>query len=276
MTFTMAEITSFVGGFFWPFIRIGSVLIAAPLFGARNLVPKRLRIAFALALTWMIVPMLPPAPAVDPFSATGLMITLNQIMLGLIMGFFLQLAFSALVVGGHNISMTMGLGFAQFLDPQNGVSVPVLSQLFMILGTLLFFVLNGHLVLFQVMYDSFTAMPVGSLKLTAENFLTLVLWGGRMFVGAFLIALPAVITITLINIAFGVMTRAAPTLNIFSVGFPTTMIMGFVILVLTVPVLLPHFTNILLEAFDVMQLTLIGEGQPAEGLPAVGGGGRDG
>ncbi|HED16405.1 MAG TPA: flagellar biosynthetic protein FliR [Gammaproteobacteria bacterium] len=253
MLLSTSEITSYVGGYMWPFIRIGAVLMVAPVFGAKNIVSKRIRVSLALAITLVVAPLLPTPPAVDPFSSEAFLILLQQLLLGILMGFTLQVAFSALIVAGHNISMSMGLGFAQFLDPTNGVSVPVLGQLLTILGTLLFLSLNGHLVVIQVMVESFRNMPVGPVLMDPQDYKDLAFWGGRMFMGALLIALPATVTITLINIAFGIMTRAAPTLNIFSVGFPTTMGAGFLILIITIPNLLPRFTDILMDAFDVMQ-----------------------
>jgi len=251
MEFTTAEITGFVGGFLWPFMRIGAMLMVAPVFGARTITPARVRIGLALALTWVVYPLLPPAPAVDPLSWDGLLVTANQLLLGIAMGFVLQLVFSALVVGGQSIAMTMGLGFAQFVDP-NGVQMAVVSQFYTIVGTLLFLALNGHLVAVQVLLESFEALPVGVAGASADDAWQLVLWGGRMFAGALLIALPAVVTITLINIAFGVMTRAAPQLNIFGVLFPTTMATGYIIIFITLPTLLPRFTDLVMDGFDLM------------------------
>ena len=258
MEITTGEIAAYVGGFLWPFMRIGAMLMVAPIFGARSITPDRLRIGMALAFTWVIYPFLPPAPAVEPLSAAGLAIIANELLLGIAMGFVLQMVFSALVLGGQSISMTMGLGFALFIDP-NGVQLPVVSQLYTILGTLLFLALNGHLVAVQVLLESFHALPVGGLGLSFDSMMQLVLWGARMFVGGLLIALPAVVTITLINIGFGVMTRAAPQINIFAVLFPTTMAVGYIIIFLTLPSLLPRFTELVMDGFDLMQaMTLNG------------------
>jgi len=227
--------------------------MVAPVFGAKNFVSKRLRIALTLAITLVVAPLLPAPPAVDPVSTDALLILIQQLILGIMMGFTLQLAFSALIIAGQTISMSMGLGFAQLIDPSNGVSVPVMGQMLTILGTLIFLSLNGHLVVIQIMVESFKSIPVGSELMDPQYYRDLAFWGGRMFVGALLIALPATVTITLINMAFGVMTRAAPTLNIFSVGFPITMGSGFLIMIITLPNLLPRFTEILMGVFDVMQ-----------------------
>lgn len=260
MTFSTAEIVSYIGGFFWPFVRIGAMLMVAPIFGAQNIVPVRIRLGLALALTWVVVPMLPPMPAVDPLSLDGLLITVQQLLLGLSMGVILSFVFSALIVAGNSIAMSMGLGFAQFLDP-NGVSVPVVSSFYLIIGTLLYLSLNGHLVSIQVLVASFKTLPVGTIGLETNSYLIIVLWASKIFVGAVLIALPVLITIMLINAGFGVMMRAAPTLNIFAVGFPTTMMAGFLLMFLTLPTLLPRFTELMMQSFDLIE-SIISTGGP--------------
>ncbi len=256
MEFTTAQIASYLGGFLWPFMRIGAMLMVAPIFGARNVTPARIRIGMAVIFTWVVYPLLPAAPAAQPLSAAGVLIVANELLLGIAMGFVLQMVFSALVLGGQSISMTMGLGFATFIDP-NGVQTPVVSQFYTVLGTLIFLALNGHLVAIRVLLESFQSMPVGGPGLSHDSLMQLVLWGARMFVGGLLIALPAVVTITLINIGFGVMTRAAPQLNIFSVLFPTTMAVGYVIIFLTLPSLLPRFTDLVMAGFDLTQALLL-------------------
>lgn len=249
MQLSGAEISSLLGAYLWPFIRISCMFLAAPFFGARQVVSTKIRLSLAIAVTWLAVPLIPLPPAVEAFSMAGILITVQQIVIGVCMGFMLQLVFSALVIAGNSIAMTMGLGFAQFVDP-NGISIPVVSHFFTILGTLLFLSMNGHLVAIQVIIESFQSLPVGLAELQKDMFIHLVLWGSKMFVGAILIALPAVVTLTLINISFGVMTRAAPQLNIFAVGFPTTMLMGYVVMFLTLPNMLPRFTTLLMQSFD--------------------------
>jgi flagellar biosynthetic protein FliR len=140
--------------------------------------------------------------------------------------------FDALVIGGQTVAMTMGLGFAMLVDPHRGVSVPVLSQFFVIIGILTFLSLNGHLALLQMVADSFELLPVGELVSVASIW-WIVQWGSQMFVGAVSIALPAVISILVVNIAFGVMSRAAPTLNLFAIGFPAALLVGFIVLLLS-------------------------------------------
>ena len=256
MTFTSDQLIQLISSYFWPFVRISAMIMAAPVLGAANIIPKRVKLILALALTAVVVPLMPAPVNIDPFSATALLVLLQQILLGVAMGFLLQLAFSALTMGGQGIAMPMGLGFANMVDPVNGVQTSVLSTLFVILGTLLFLAVDAHLILIKVLVNSFTSLPVGPIGLSQQALMEVALWGGRIFMGGVLIALPAVIIITLINVTFGVMTRAAPQLNIFAVGFPTTMASGFLVIYLTLPNLLPRFMALVDDAFDTMTAIL--------------------
>jgi len=220
MHFSSAQIVAWVGDFLWPFLRIGMMLTVMPIFGGR-LVPARVRAVLALAVTIVLLPVIPAAPAVDPLSPVGVLVTVQQLLIGLAMGFMLQLVFSALLIGGQTIAMSMGLGFAAMVDPQNGVQVPVIGQYFTVVATLLFLALDGHLVMIAVLADSFHALPVA-------------------------------------NIAFGVITRAAPQLNIFGVGFPMTLTLGFVVMMFALPSLMPQFTRLFDDAMAL--LTRLGAG----------------
>ena len=215
-----------IGSYLWPFFRIAGVLMVAPVFGAR-LVPVRIRMILTLAVTFLLVPVLPASPPFEASVATGLLLA-QELLIGVAMGLTLQMVFDALVIAGQTIAMTMGLGFAMLVDPQRGVSVPVLSQFFLIIGILIFLSLGGHLAVLQMLAESFQILPMGNL-LPRESIWVFVIWGGEMFVGAIRIALPAVVAMLVVNIAFGVMSRAAPTLNLFAVGFPSALLLGFVI-----------------------------------------------
>ncbi len=174
-------------------------------------------------------------------------------LIGLAMGFTLQLVFGALMIAGESIAMTMGLGFASMVDPTNGVNVPVISQLFIIVGTLLFLALGGHLMLIQLVVSSFETMPIAPDGISRDSFWALVAWGSQMFIGALWVAIPALVSMLVITLSMGVMTRAAPQLNIFSVGFPVTMFMGFVILILVIPGFLPRINQMMLQAMQLSQ-----------------------
>jgi len=251
MHFTTAEITAWVGSLLWPFLRIGAMLVAAPLFGA-GMVTVRIRLAFAFLLALVVAPLIPVPPAVEPLSLAGLVISAQQILIGLTIGFVLQMVFSAMSQAGETIALSMGLGFASMVDPQQGVQVPVVSTYFVIMSTLIFLALNGHVALIELTLMSFHSMPIAVDGIVRADLWALVSWGSTMFVFGLLVALPAVASMLLVNLSMGVITRAAPQLNIFAVGFPMMILLGFVLLLLTLPVLVPQFTELLAQAFGLI------------------------
>ena len=252
MDFSFAQATAFVGSLIWPMMRIGSMFIAMPVIGTR-LVPTRVKIIITMVLSVVVVPLLPELPQVEALSVEGLFISAQQILIGLSMGFTMQLVFGALMIAGEAIAMSMGLGFASMVDPTNGVNVPVVSQFFIIIGTLLFLALGGHLMLIQLVVSSFESLPISATGVGRADFWSLIAWGSRMFIGALWVAIPALISMLVITLSMGVMTRAEPQLNIFSVGFPVTMFMGFIILLLVMPGLLPRFNQMMLQAMQLSQ-----------------------
>ena len=252
MNFTGVELTSWLATLLWPFMRIGAMFAAVPIFSSRS-VPVRIRVLLAFFISWMLIPVIPAPPSVELISAQALLISINQVLIGLAMGFILQLVFAAFVIAGQSIAMAMGLGFASMIDPQNGMQVPVISQTFLIMATLIFLSLNGHLVLIEVLANSFQNLPVGMLVPSRDGLWQLVTWGSNMFAGGMLIALPAVAALLLVNLAFGVTTRAAPQLNIFAVGFPVMIMVGLGFLILTLPTITTHLSRLLLQAFDLIE-----------------------
>jgi flagellar biosynthetic protein FliR len=246
-----AEIAAWLGSYLWPLFRIAAMIVAMPIFGS-ILIPVRVRLMLALAVTSIVAPVLPAAPAVDPLSLEAVLIILQQIIIGVAMGFAMQLVFNAVTTGGQIIAMQMGLGFASMVDPQNGTQVPVLSQLYLLLVTLLFLGFNGHLVMIEMIAESFTVLPVGADGLTRNGLWLLAGWGSQMFAGALWLALPAVASLLVVNIAFGVMARAAPQLNIFAIGFPVALMMGFVVILFTLPAVVPQFESLVSDGFGLI------------------------
>ena len=255
MVFSEAQLNGWLAAYLWPLMRVGSMLLAAPVFNSRQL-PVRIRLFLALMITWVIAPSLPVQPAFDVLSHDGFIILLQQVLIGVVMGFILQLVFGALVFGGQAAAYSMGLGFASMVDPQNGVQVPVLAQYYLILATLLFLLFNGHLLLIELVADSFHSLPVAVDGISRNSLREIVAWGGRMFAGGLLIALPMIGAMLLVNMGMGVVMRAAPQLNIFSVGFPVTMLMGFALMWVTLPNVLAVFNNLQEEAFRLIMQTL--------------------
>jgi len=244
MILPIAELTGLAERFMWPFARVSALLLAAPMFGT-HLVTVRVRVALAVLLTWTLLPVLPPTPVLETLSLAGLLVLAQQVLIGLAMGFAVQLVFNALIVAGESMAMSMGLGFASLIDPQNGVSVPVLSQFFVILATLVFLTVDGHLVLIEVLADSFAVLPVGTGALGRDSYWAIAAWGSEMLIGAVRIALPVVVAVLIAYLGLGVMTRAAPQLNVFSVGFPAILLFGFLVLLFSMPSFVPAFTALL-------------------------------
>jgi flagellar biosynthetic protein FliR len=215
----------------WPFFRIAGVVMVAPVFGAR-LVPQRVRLAMSVAATYALAPLV---PAVPPFSlslASGFTVA-QELLIGIAMGFCLQMIFDALIIAGQTIAMSMGLGMATMIDPQRGISVPVVSQFFVIMGMLIFLALGGHLATVRLISESFEILPIGR-PLGDNGLWAVATYGSEMFAGALRIALPAATALLVANIAFGVMSRAAPTLNLFAVGLPAGLLVGFLLLLLNI------------------------------------------
>jgi len=254
--FSATQLLAWSEQYYWPFLRLSALFLAAPVFSAASF-PVRARVLLALLVTALITPSLPVVPMVDVLSPAGFLLAAQQVLIGLAMGFIMQMVFSAVVIGGQSLSMTMGLGFAMSVDPQNGVQVPVLSQMYVILATLIFLGVNGHLLLIQYLVDSFTLLPVSLAGLRDDFVLDVVLLGSQMFLSALLLVLPALTAVLLINVAFGVITRAAPQLNIFAVGFPVTIMAGFVFIFLTMPsvfsLLVYMFDTGLTQAFKLIR-----------------------
>lgn len=246
---TTEQIGAWIGSYFWPFVRISALFMAAPVFGAQ-MVPVRIRILLAFTMSLLVAPLLPAAPAVDPVSLPGVMLIVQQVLIGAAMGFMVHMVFQTLVIAGEAMANGMGLGFARMVDPANGVQVPVISQFLIIMATMLFVTLNGHLMLIDLLVRSFEILPIGQGGLTPAGFRMVAAWGSQMFAGALMVALPAVTAMLVVNISMGVITRAAPQLNIFAVGFPLMILLGFIFIALTTPAMLNQFTRLMMDSFD--------------------------
>jgi flagellar biosynthetic protein FliR len=251
---TTGQLEAWLALYLWPFLRIGACFMMAPIFGA-SFVPPRVRLFLAAAITFIVAPLI-PAPNVEVFSFAAVVVTVHQLLIGFASAFALQLIFDALAMGGQLLANTMGLGFAFNVDPLRGVSTPVLGQMYMILVTLTFLAINGHLVLIELLVQGFTTLPVGMTGLNSEMIWRVAEWGSQLFAGALVVALPGMAALLVVNLAFGVMSRAAPTLNLFAVGFPITLISGLVIMYVGLPSVLAAFNQSLEAAFGVIRTIL--------------------
>lgn len=251
LQFDVAALQAWVGQFLWPLVRVSAFFMVAPIIGTQ-LVSARIRLILALLLVMAIAPQLGAMPMVDPLSPLSVVLIAQQLLIGLALGFFLQLLIHTFVMSGQIIATKMGLGFASMNDPANGVIVTVVSQFYLMMVTLLFLALNGHLVMIEILVESFTVMPVGA-EIGGTRFFGLVEWGSWMFAAAALMALPAVTALLIINCTLGVITRAAPQLNIFAIGFPLMLTLGLVILWVSLSMTLPQFERYSAAALTAMR-----------------------
>ena len=255
LSFTSVQLDAWIAAFFWPFFRILALIASAPFFGARG-IPASAKVGLAFVLTILVSPLLAPMPAVSPSSAQGILVLIHQLLIGVAMGLAMRVIFSAVEMAGHVIGLQMGLGFATFFDPQNSAQIPVMGQFMGLIAMLLFLAINGHLLVLAALMESFQMLPVGLLEISSRGWYTLALWGGEIFRVGLWIALPVLAVLMMINIALAVLTRAAPQLNIFVVGFPLTLAVGFIALSFSISYFLPQFSALIEHAMQVLMKIL--------------------
>jgi flagellar biosynthetic protein FliR len=251
MRFGETELLELTARFVWPLVRLSALFVAMPIFSNHG-VPMRIRALLALGATAVILPTLPAMPAVELFSLGGFLIGLEQVLIGILFGLILHVVFAAIVFCGQNVAYNMGLGFASLIDPQTGVQVPVIAQLYLILATLLFLGVDGHLLIIQLLADSFRAVPVGLGGLDRQRLWGVAMWSGRLFASGVLMSLPLVTALLLVNLGFGVASRSAPQLNIFSVGFPVSLLIGLLLIWVSLPGVMTLFGDFLDEGYQII------------------------
>lgn len=253
ITLNSLDLYALIASFMWPFTRIMGLLAVAPLFGNTG-IPVRLKVALGLLLGAIVAPTLGPMPAVDPMSLAGVLVLAQQFIIGVAMGFAVRIVFTAVELAGELCGMTMGLGFATFFDPQSRGRSSAISQFLSLLTLMVYLASNLHLVVLSTLVDSFASMPITAAPMGGALFEQIVGWGGRVFSAGVQLSLPIVTALLITNIALGILTRAAPQLNLFGVGFPITLSVGFVMLALTVPYLAVPLDLLFAEAFGVMRM----------------------
>jgi flagellar biosynthesis protein FliR len=230
VTLNASDVSMWVSRFWWPTLRVGGFVLAAPI-ASEAVIPSFVKIIMSVALAFLMAPLVQIPAALSIFSGAGLLAAVQELLIGVAIGMVVQLTFEALTFAGQTISLTMGLGFATLVDPQRGANTTVIGQMFMIFGILTYLAVNGHLVLLGTLAESFQTLPIGAAHIGGNFLLSVVLWGARVFEAGLLIALPAVIALVIVNLALGVVTRAAPQLNLFGIGFTITLLCGFFVLI---------------------------------------------
>ncbi|MDY0952978.1 flagellar biosynthetic protein FliR [Stenotrophomonas rhizophila] len=219
-----------IGTILWTMLRIGAMLMAMPLIGTRA-VPSRVRVVLAGALAVALSPLLPPVPQWTGFDAATVLSIARELAIGVSIGFLLRLVFEAGAMAGELVAQGTGLAFAQMSDPLRGGSSGVIGQWFYLLFGLLFFSTNGHLALISLLMDSYKAVPIGAALPNIDTFLNAApTFALQVFRGALGLALPLTVAMLAINLAFGVLARAAPALNPIQLGLPVALLLGLFLL----------------------------------------------
>lgn len=244
---TTATLDAWLAAYLFPLARVSGILLVAPIF-SHSALPARIRLLLILVLTVAIAPLAGSMPQVAPASGIGLSILAEQVLIGLALGYVMRIASTAIDMAGELTGLQMGLGFATFFDPQSDANTAVVAQLYGLLATLVFLAINGHLIVTSLLAQSFSIVPVGMVTMVDFGFDRLAAYGAQIFLSGLLLALPFVAALLAANIALGMLTRAAPQLNLFAVGFSITLLAGFVLMAMILPQLTPSFEQLYLES----------------------------
>lgn len=252
MDLVTATVIGWLEQHLWPLTRVSSMIMSMALFSG-TLVNARIKTLLSLAIIFAVAPALPEITTpYEMMSVGGFVVTAQQVLIGVGLGLLSVIFLQAFVLGGQIIAMQIGLGFASMVDPSNGQQVPVVAQFFLMLASLIFLSLDGHLLMIQMVVASFDSVPVGYTGLDVDAFRMIADWGSHMFSAALAAMLSGIIALLLINLSFGVMTRASPQLNIFAIGFPITMVSGLVVMWLTLGGFIFHFENLWAQVIQTM------------------------
>ncbi len=250
LSITSAQLNIWLAAFAWPLARILALIASAPVIGNPSL-PLRIKIALGILVTILVAPLLPTPPDLDPASATGLLILAQQVLIGLAMGLAMHIVFHAAEMAGELIGLQMGLGFATLYDASLPGFIPVLGQYLGIVVSLAFLAVDGHLLMLSTLVESFQVLPIAPLS-SPTGLRALAEWGGSLFSYSLALSLPLLAALLITNIALGVLTRAAPQLNIFAVGFPLTILAGFLALTLALPYFAPMLERMFTDGLLAM------------------------
>jgi flagellar biosynthetic protein FliR len=255
ISLTDAQLNAWLISFSWPLTRILGLIMVAPAFGHRS-VPRRVKIGLGVFITLIVAPTLPPMPDVGLGSWHGLFILVQQLLIGIAIGFTMRIAFAAVEAAGEIIGLQMGLGFASFFDPQSAGQTLVLGRFFNMLALLIFLAVNAHLLLIGILVESFQSLPISHQPLSAGGFHNVAVYGSTVFSTGLQLSLPLIAVLLMTNLALGILTRSAPQLNIFAIGFPITLGVGLIVLNLTLPYFGPLFEQLIQNGLKASSMVI--------------------
>lgn len=252
ISITTAELNTLLAAFLWPLSRILALIATAPILGNPS-IPVRVKLGLAVMITVLVMPLVEKSlPQIDPASGVGLVILLQQILIGIAIGFVMRIVFVAVETAGELIGLQMGLGFAIFFDPQNSGQIDIVGRFLGVIASLAFLAIDGHLMMIALISQSFSTLPIGSEGTTDATFTTLANLGSEIFKSGLQLSLPVLTALLITNLALGILTRVAPQLNIFAVGFPLTLSMGLLVLALSMPFYAPILERLVLDGLNLM------------------------
>ena len=240
MEFTESVVNQYLADFMLPFTRVAALVMSMIGLGART-VPTRIKLFVCVTVTFAIMPAIPPTNIEQLLSFNTFLMVGQQILIGVALGFITVMVVDTFTLAGQIIAMQSGLGFASLVDPSSGMNVPAVGQFFLILTTLLFWGMDGHLAYLNYVVVSFETLPIPLESFETIKYKEITEWGSWMFATALSLAMAPITAMLLVNFSFGIMTRAAPQLNIFAIGFPITMCSGLIIMWLTMGNFMIHF-----------------------------------
>jgi flagellar biosynthetic protein FliR len=241
ISFSEAQVLAWITPLLWPFLRALALFSALPLLGTRT-VPARVRVALAALIALAAQASLPAPPVVALDSWLAFQLVAQQLVIGISLGFAVRLVFAAIEMAGEVVGLQMGLNFAGFFDPVTATQTTASSRFFGAIVGWLFVVINGHLLVIAALVDSFRAFPVGDAPFAFVQQALPHQWGAQIFATGLWIALPMVAMLTFVNLVLGVISRVAAQINVFAIGFPVTLGVGLVGILLTLPLLQQPFT----------------------------------
>ena len=226
---TFAQLQGWLVAFLWPFASITAFMAASPLWGHSS-VPNQAKVGLAALIAIVIAPILPAMPDIAVMSWAGVGIMIEQILIGLAMGLVMHIMFAVVQAAGDFIGLQMCLAFASFFDTSSGTNIMVLSRILYMITLLMFLAMNGHLMVLETLIMSFQTLPIGIGTFNPGAFELLARYAGTIFASGMLLALPLVGSLLTINLALGILNRSAPQLTVFNIGFPTSLIVGLILM----------------------------------------------
>lgn len=253
ITLTTGEMNTWIAALLWPLTRILGLIAAAPVFGNAG-IPVRYQVGLGVVLAAIMAPAIPAAPAVEALSWAGLLILVQELLIGVAMGFTMRIVFAAIEMAGEIASMTMGLGFASFFDPMTQGRSSAISQFLVLTATMVFLAVNAHLVLLAALAESFYTIPISSTPMSLGAPYEMARWGAKIFSAGLQLSLPIVAALLITNVALGILTRAAPQLNIFGIGFTISLGVGLLVTSMVLPYLATPIQNLFNQGIEASRL----------------------